>query len=52
MDLATDTWERMPELNYPRYYHSSCILGNIMYVYRGDLGRNYIEMLQIAGTPT
>ena len=23
-----------------------------MYVYRGDLGRDYIEMLMIAGTPT
>ena len=48
IDLATDTWKEMPDMNYGRAYHASCIAGNTMYVYRGYRGHSVmIEMLKI-----
>ena len=35
LDLASDDWEEMPNLNIVRANHSSCTLDGIMYVYEG-----------------
>ena len=45
IDLATDKWKELPDMNCGRAYHASCIAGNTMYVYRG--ASNFIEMLKI-----
>ena len=34
-DCIADRWESLPELNYARINHSSCILGNTLYVIGG-----------------
>ena len=50
-DSIRDRWESLPELNYARMNHSSCTLGNTLYVIGGwdayfDYGaRNSIEKL-------
>ena len=32
---SLDIWEDLPDLNQARRYHSSCIIGNTMYVVGG-----------------
>ena len=34
-DPSTDTWEPLPDLNEARDSHSSCVLGNTLYVFGG-----------------
>ena len=34
-DSSIDTWEPLPDLNEARESHTSCILGNTLYVFGG-----------------
>ena len=34
-EVKTDRWMRAPPMAETRYYHSSCVLGNSLYVYGG-----------------
>jgi len=35
-DTLTDRWKILPELNIGRVHHSSCTLGNTLYVLGGE----------------
>ena len=50
LNLATDKWEAMPDLNRPREGHSSITLNNALYVFGGHFEGCSIERLGIPGT--
>ena len=53
--IQTDEWIRAPALNQARYGHSSCIIGNSLYVYGGTTSDGYmlpIERLKNVNSAT
>ena len=46
-DSMRDTWERFPSLNMARSMHSSCTIGNMLYVIGGrDSGSQEINSIE------